>query len=88
MSASDHSPEQRAELIARLSDSLDGELPAELRAELQAHLAGCPDCRVVLDTLGRTVRLLRDLGDAPPPLPPAIEARLLELVARRLGAQG
>lgn len=72
-----HSLERCRELVAQLNDYLDGELPPELCAELDAHLAGCPDCQVVLDTLGKTVQIVRTLELAPPELPPDVEARLL-----------
>jgi RNA polymerase sigma-70 factor (ECF subfamily) len=72
-----HSLERRRVLVTQLHAYLDGELPADLCAELEAHLAGCPDCRVVLDTLGQTVQILHALDAAPPPLPAELEARLL-----------
>lgn len=73
-----HDLERCRELVAQLNDYLDGELPADLCAELERHLADCPDCRVVLDTLGQTVRILHHLDEAPPPaLPAELESRLL-----------
>lgn len=72
-----HSLERCRELVAQLNDYLDGELPAGLCAELEHHLAACPDCRVVLNTLGQTLRILHHLDEAPPPLPPDLEARIL-----------
>lgn len=80
-----HGHEHCGELIAQLNDYLDGELPADLCAELEAHLAGCADCRVVLDTLGQTVRILRGLDEMHAAIPPEVEARLLERIAQRLG---
>ncbi len=47
------------ELLGELSDYVDGELEAALCAELEAHLAQCPDCRVLVDTLRRTIVLYR-----------------------------
>jgi anti-sigma factor RsiW len=79
-----HSLERCRALVAQLNDYLDGELPPDLCAELDAHLAGCPDCRVVLDTLGKTVQIVRTLDLTPPELPADVEARLLA----RLGLQG
>lgn len=79
--------ERCRELLAQLNDYIDGEFPADLCAELEQHLADCSDCRVVLDTLSQTVRILRQLDAAPPPLPPDLEARLLaRLGAKRLSA--
>ncbi|NTU81651.1 MAG: hypothetical protein HGA45_20105 [Chloroflexales bacterium] len=68
-------------LVAQLNDYLDGELPAGLCAELETHLGDCPDCRVVLDTIGKTVQIVRTLDLAPPALPPEVEARLLAHLA-------
>jgi anti-sigma factor (TIGR02949 family) len=76
-----HSLERCRTLIAQLNDYLDGDLPPDLCAELEAHLAGCPDCRVVLGTLNQTVQILHTLDAAPPPLPAALEARLLARLA-------
>jgi len=44
-------------LLGSLSDFVDGELEAEICAEIERHLAECPDCRVVVDTLRKTIYL-------------------------------
>ncbi len=59
-------------LLEKLSDYLDGEVSAELCAEIEHHLDGCDDCRVVVDTLRKTMALYRELPQ--PELP--LEARL------------
>jgi anti-sigma factor RsiW len=64
-------------LVAQLNDYLDGELPPDLYAELDAHLADCPACRVLFDTLGKTVQIVRTLDRMPPELPADVERRLL-----------
>ncbi len=48
------------ELKAQLSDYIDGELDAEVCTELERHLAGCDNCRIVVDTLRKTILLYRD----------------------------
>jgi predicted anti-sigma-YlaC factor YlaD len=48
-------------LLAGLSDYLDGEASAELCAEIQEHMAGCSKCRVVINTLRKTVELYHQL---------------------------
>ncbi len=53
-----HSP-QCDDLIAQLSDYIDGELEDELCAELEAHLADCQDCKALFDTTRKTVILYR-----------------------------
>jgi len=64
-------------LIGQLNDYLDGELPADLCADLERHLADCPDCQVVLNSLNQTVHIIHTLEVAPPALPADLEARLI-----------
>ena len=59
------------DLLDGLSDYLDDEAPAELCAEIERHVAQCNRCRIVVDTLRKTVTLYHQL---PQPLMPA-EAR-------------
>jgi len=47
------------ELLGSLSAYLDGELNPELCQELEKHLAGCDNCRVVLNTTRRTIDLVQ-----------------------------
>lgn len=44
-------------LLDSLSDYVDGELDEALCREIEAHMAGCENCRVVVDTLAKTVEL-------------------------------
>lgn len=44
-------------LLGSLSEYIDGDLEADLCAELERHLADCENCRVVVDTLEKTVYL-------------------------------
>lgn len=73
----DHPPCRCGSLSVQLSAYLDGDLPPDLCRELEAHMGDCPDCRVVLDTLSRTIQIIRTLGTDPEPLPADVEARLL-----------
>ena len=52
------------DLLGTLSDYVDGSLQQELCAELEKHLAGCENCRVVVNTLRKTVELYRELGES------------------------
>lgn len=61
--------------LHELSEFIDGELAPEVCAELEQHMAGCENCRVVVDTLRRTVSLYRTLP-TDPALPPEVEERL------------
>ena len=48
------------EMLGSLSDYIDGDLEAQLCAEIEQHMAGCGNCRVVVDTLSKTVSLYRE----------------------------
>lgn len=45
-------------LLGTLSEYIDGALNPELCQEIERHLAGCEDCRVVLNTTRRTIDLV------------------------------
>lgn len=49
-------------LLGSLSDYLDGEAEDALCREIERHIKDCEDCRVVVDTLSRTVKLYREHG--------------------------
>ena len=44
-------------LLGFLSDYVDGELSDELCQEIQSHTAECQNCRIVVDTLRKTILL-------------------------------
>jgi predicted anti-sigma-YlaC factor YlaD len=48
------------QLQAQLPDYLDGEARAEICRAIEAHLADCDDCRVVVDTMRKTITLYRN----------------------------
>jgi anti-sigma factor (TIGR02949 family) len=56
MSEHEHSP-QCQQLLGSLSDYIDGELQAELCAELEQHIQDCDNCRIVVNTLRKTIEL-------------------------------
>lgn len=49
-------------LLGSLSEYVDGELEGELCAELEHHLAECQDCRIVVDSLHKTISLYNTTG--------------------------
>ncbi len=79
--ADTYSLERCRSLLGQLNAYLDGELPADLCTALETHLAACPDCRVVVDTLSQTIHILQQMDSLAPALPAQIEARLLERLA-------
>jgi len=62
------------EMLNALSEYLDGEASAMLCAEIQRHMASCGKCRVVVNTLQKTVMLYRLLPE--PALPDQARERL------------
>lgn len=65
-------------MLGQLSEYLDGELEAALCAELEAHLAECPNCQVMVDTVRKTITLYHT--QASPDLPPDVQARLYRIL--------
>jgi anti-sigma factor RsiW len=51
------------DLLDGLSDFIDEEASAELCAQIQRHMAGCKKCRVVVDTLRKTIKFYRLLPE-------------------------
>lgn len=50
---------QCSDHLNELSDYVDGDLDPTLCAEIERHMAECGNCRVVVDTLRKTVSLYR-----------------------------
>jgi anti-sigma factor (TIGR02949 family) len=48
-----------SDVINQLSDYLDAEAAQDLCASLESHLADCPNCRVYIDTVKKTISLYR-----------------------------
>jgi anti-sigma factor (TIGR02949 family) len=65
------------ELIAQLSDFLEGELDDALCAKIEQHLAECPYCHTVADTVQTMLALYRR---AQTDVPPEVHAHLLQVL--------
>lgn len=83
MSAADHPPHEHHEGSCRryldsLSDYVDGELSDELCRELEEHMAMCDNCRVVVNTLSKTITLYRRMPS--PELPDEVKERLFKVL--------
>jgi anti-sigma factor RsiW len=73
-----HHDEEHTEcrhLLSSLSAYIDGDLEAALCAEIEAHMADCENCRIVVNTLSKTVELYTSSAPAEA-LPPAVRDRL------------
>jgi predicted anti-sigma-YlaC factor YlaD len=67
------------ELLEELSDYLDDAASQELCAEIEAHLAECPDCEILINTLRKTVVLYRGRVESRP-LPQGVRRRLYQVL--------
>lgn len=73
----EHTHKNCRELLGSLSAYIDGDLSPELCLELERHLAGCDDCRVVLNTTRRTIDLVHTPLEKPG-LPEDVRERLFK----------
>jgi anti-sigma factor (TIGR02949 family) len=58
--AKKHEHKNCRQLLGSLSEYVDGELDDELCSMLEQHLEGCENCRIVVDTLRKTVYLYHE----------------------------
>lgn len=65
------------ELVELVTEYLEGSLPAAQRARFEAHLAECPYCRIYLEQMRETIRLLGRLTEET--IPPTAKQELLRL---------
>jgi len=50
-------------LLGSLSEYVDGELEETLCAEIERHLTDCENCRIVVDSLHKTVSLYQTVAE-------------------------
>ena len=62
------------EVLANLSEYIDGEGSEELRQAIESHISWCRRCHVVFDTTGRALKIVLDAEPFEVPL--AVSARL------------
>jgi anti-sigma factor RsiW len=48
------------EMLARLSEFVDGTLDPGICEEFEKHMAGCNPCQVVVDNIRKTITLYKD----------------------------
>ncbi|MBI5961052.1 MAG: zf-HC2 domain-containing protein [Chloroflexi bacterium] len=73
-----HDSESCRRYLGSLSDYADGALTDELCAEIEAHMEGCENCRVVVNTLTKTILLYRQ--SPAPDMPDAVKERLYKVL--------
>jgi anti-sigma factor RsiW len=65
-----------SDVLALLSDYLDGDLPPEARQQVEAHLRGCEGCARFGGEFKATVQALRSHLTRAGPVPERVLARL------------
>ena len=73
---SKHTLQECRQVLTELNDYVDNTLPFEFCHDLEEHLARCENCRIVLDTLRKTIYLVHQISDSPVELPADVEQRL------------
>ena len=76
--STEHDHAKCREMLGQFSDYIDGELEAGLCAKIEAHLAGCPDCQMMIDTMRKTITLYH--AQAKAELPSDVEKRLYKVL--------
>jgi len=71
----DHDHGECKQMLSTLGEYVDGLLNPELCAELERHMKGCHRCRVVVDTLKKTIELYHDTSEETQ-MPTDVRARL------------
>ena len=70
-----HRHEECRQLLTSLSDYVDGDLQSELCDEIELHMSECENCRIVVDTLKKTIFLYQSTPD-PASVPEDVRQRL------------
>ena len=66
---------QCKDYIVMISDYVDGELAPELCACIEAHMQDCETCRIVVDTMRKTIELYQ-VSSGEDELPDPVHDRL------------
>jgi predicted anti-sigma-YlaC factor YlaD len=74
------------DVLASLSNYVDGDVSAELRTALEEHIAKCRRCRVVFDTTEKALKIILDVEPFEVPL--AVSARLYTRLEKVLSGGG
>ncbi|NOY88426.1 MAG: zf-HC2 domain-containing protein [FCB group bacterium] len=69
--------------INDLNDYIDGQIDSDLYQEIENHLKQCENCRIMIDTLKKTVSLCREGKELKElKLPPPLEKKLNDMLKK------
>ena len=74
------------DVLTMLSKKLEDEISPDVCAEMEEHVAGCPHCRGICDSLKRTLALCKSLPT--PTVPQHVQESLRKAVASALAENG
>ena len=77
MSKHKHDHQDCSHLLGSLSEYVDGALGEEICEEIERHVSDCEDCRIVIDTLKKTIYLYHETAE-PPDIPEEVRSRLFK----------
>ena len=63
-------------LLGSLSEYIDATLQGEICEEIERHLQECENCRIVVDTLRKTISIVRATNCDDPSMPEDVRERL------------
>ncbi len=69
------------DLISNINDYIDGEIGPELCDEIERHVGRCSNCKIMVDTMRKTVRLCCEGREVE--IPRSLEDRLYDLLKKR-----
>jgi anti-sigma factor RsiW len=72
------------DLVKELSDYIDELADPAVCAEIERHLQDCPDCKVMVDTLRKTITLYQDREEKTS-LPADVRRRLYRVLDLKQG---
>jgi len=67
-------------ILNNLSAYIDGELDEDVCQQIETHLETCQNCRIVVDTLKKTIDIYQKDGEKTT-LPPDVRTRLFACLA-------
>lgn len=64
------------DLLANISEYVDGTLRDDLCVMLEEHIHSCENCAIVVNTLKKTIDLYRETGETEGDIPSDVRSRL------------
>jgi predicted anti-sigma-YlaC factor YlaD len=74
---SKHEHKDCSRLLSSLSGYIDGAVSKEICDEIERHVSDCEDCRIVIDTLKKTIYLYHETAESPV-MPDEVRSRLFK----------